>query len=529
MRHYYCHIVLFLLTALLTACTATQPEPQALQGSGTLKLHLAQGLPGTRADETPENGYAFRNVLVIIANDAQKVIGKAYKEYAANVTEDVLSFQDLKVGSYQVVAYANIDHVAWQGAETIAQVEALLTADKDGGDDIDPDRELKTLTGSSVPEDPAQLATPVPMLMTGHKRLFVGVNENVGTVELLRPVTRLNVYLHNHTAYEVTLDQLGFTDFNASKTYLLDHRAGGYPQIPADNVYRPLPAYDGTHPVTVEAAIPGDSESGKALVYSQLLYENKYDREYRMFASLTLDFVDGDNVHTPISLDLSQEGVRRVTYSEIAEMEPGESKTVLLVNPNTKTGYFYGYAGTSLVYMGANYNFQETFQAKAEEILDNKQIRSYYCFTLSREADGRYQLKVGSKSIFGNEPFSLVEGQVPSYADYPVSNEFAGYLLRFRNSAGKYLVNNNKSVGTTSSNTDRGNCLWAVYEANPQGSALRLIDNETAQVTPLTCMLRNQELNVVMNIYYGEMERAFDFELDNAWWTTGHELTHIFK
>ena len=526
------HIAFTLLALGLVACSVEQPQEPAAAGVGSLRLHLSPGLPGTRADipdslKTPQNGYAFKNVLVVIANDAQKVIARDYKDYSAAVSSDVLSFQDIKVGSYQVYAYANIDHVDWQRAQTIAQVEACLTASKEGGDLMNPDRQLRPLSGSAVPADPGKLATPVPMLLTGHRQLSVGVNENVGTVELMRPVSRLNVYLHNHTAFDIKLKSLSFTDFNPSHAYLLDHRSGGMPELPDSNTYRPLPPYDVANPVNVPAA--DSNSSGQALVYSQLLYENKYDREYRMYASVDLDFVNGENQHETLNMVLSQEGVRRVTYSEIAEMTPGQTKTVMLVNPNTKTGFFYGYMGTSLVYVAANYNFQDTFQAKAEEILENKQIRSYYCFTLSCEADGKYQMKVGTKSIFGNEALTLEEGFVPTNKEFPVTQDFDGYLLRFRNSSNKYLVNNNKSVGMTSSGLDKGNVMWAVYEVNPLGSALRLIDNETAQVTPLSCMLRNQELNVVMNVYYGELERSFEFELDNAWWTEGHHMVQTFE
>lgn len=518
-------------TLFATACDVHEADrvPEE-EGTGRLTLSLSSAMPGTKA-QTAQEGYAFSNILVVLANEANQVIDKDFKEYPAPVDEDVLSFDDIKVGSYQVYAYANIDHTDWQAAQTIADVEQQIVAARDGGGSIDPDRRMKTLTGSDTPADPARLATPRPMLLTGHKQLSVGVNENIGEVDLLRPVAKLNIYLHNHTAYQVTLKSLSFSNFNASDAYLLDHRTDdGKPGIPDGTTYRELPPYDSANPCVVPAAVPGVEDSGRMLVYSQLLYENRYDKEYRMYADVDMDYVDDESNHYTLNKVLAQKGVRHVPYSELAEMAPGSSMNVMLVNPNTKTGYFYGYMGNSTVCMVANYNFQESFMIRAEDIL-KKDISSYYCFTLNKNAEGKYSMKVGAKNIFGgtSEVGTIEAGSVPTNTEFPISKEFDGYLVKFKNSAGKFLRNNNKAMDFNNSGTDKGNYMWSLYEVNPLGSAMRLVDNETAQVTPLTCMLRNQELNVVMNVYFEKVSRTFDFEVENAYWTEGHKSSHMFK
>ncbi len=503
------------------------PEPED-DARGRLDISLSCAELYTKAG-TPEEGYSFKNVLLVVTNGANKVIASSYEVFGTPVTQRVVSFVDLKVGNYNVYAYANIGHTGWQVAgRTIAETEKILVGNRDGGETLDPDRLLATLGGSETPEDPALLATPEPMLMTGYKALSVGVNENIGEIELLRPVSKFSVFVHNHTGYPITVKELSFTDFNASDSYLISHPAGnGIPGIPAGNIYRSLPAYDASNPVVIEPADPGDEESGMKLVYSKLLYENMPGKEYRMFSTVSMD--TGSGVR---ELELQQSGVRQVTVEDIENMEVGEVKTVMMVNPNTKTGYFYGKKSTSLVCVVANYTFEESFSQRTESILDNKEIADYYKLTLKKEESGKISLKAGTVTMFpGNvEIANIAQAADPADADFPVSSEFGGYLFLLSNpSNGQYLYNNNKSLNFGTGNQTKGNRLWAFYEVNPTGSMLRLIDKETAQVTPLRYMRRNQELKVVLNVYSGTLPGEFDFKLDNAYWADGHHSGHVFK
>ena len=242
------------------------------------------------------------NVLVIIANSGGTIIDKVYKSYPyvqgaddlqlsvpeTEVGSDDIRFKDLKVGSYHVYVYANIDHTAWQteGA-TIADVEKALNP----GDILDKDRLLRTLSSGEAPAAPSS-----GMLLMGHEVLNVGVSENLGEVSLVRPVVRFNVYLHNHTPFTVTLDDLSFSNFNATQSYLLDHRTGdGTPTMPGTVTYGALPAYNTAAPIQTEASVGSDADAGKKLVYSTLLYENEATEDYRMFA--TVSMTDGSSEH----------------------------------------------------------------------------------------------------------------------------------------------------------------------------------------------------------------------------------------
>jgi len=60
---------------------------------------------------------------------------------------------------------------------------------------------------------------------------------------------------------------------------------------------------------------------------------------------------------------------------------------------------------------------------------------------------------------------------------------------------------------------------------------LQVIDAETSLPTPLTEMKRNQDLTVVLNVYYQELEGTMTVEVDNQYWTTtgGHTSSHEFN
>ena len=540
------HICLLATCLFLTGCRGRmEPDaPISKEKRGDLVITVGSSALETKSANEAE-GLAFGDVLVIIADDAGNIIDKVYKSYPytpsspadiqtpvtlSELSEDEIQFHNLKVGAYQVYAYANICHTDWQieGA-TVEDVEKALTV---GGEDkLNADRLLKTLGAGETPSAPGASGS---MLLTGHKELSVGVSANIGEIDLIRPVVRFNVYVHNHTPYQITLNELSFSNFNASTTYLLDHRTDdGRPTVPDAASYGSLPAYNTASPIRIDAPTAEDDEDGKALVYSTLLYENQAVDDYRMFAKVSLT----DEFSNTISKELTTNGVRLITYKEIAAMQSGDSKTVMIVNPTSNGGDYFGWSGNSMLYSSAAFTIMDSYKSKAEEILNSSQISGYYQFTLSRGEDGRYHLYRGPSDMFNNvsgnkeSGLFLEEGFIPTYTDYMIAPGFAGHLSRFKDSANRYLFNNSNKLNAQTNSADRGNRMWAFYEAYPKGSILKFIDNETAQVRPLSYMTRNQELNVVMNVYYEELSRQFDFVVDNAYWTDGgaHKPSHQFN
>ena len=524
-----------LWTALLLALGCRQEpalQPEGEQ-TGSLLLNFGSAAPTKAAADA--DGANFHNILVLIANDADKLIDKKFHDHGDNnyLQADTIYFWNLRVGEYRVYAYANIDHVDWQSAKTIQDVENSLNAVRvSGGDPVNPDRLLKELSGTDTPQAPAEGG----MLLTGHKVLSVGSNENIGEIQLQRPVTRLNVFLYNHTQFDIRLDDVSFSSFNPSLSYLLGHASDqGVPQLPASNSYRNLPAF-------------GDAQllaaGSDAKVYSTLLYENAFAGDYRIFARITLD---PGGKHERVR-QLSDGIPVLLSSADVFAMQVGETKDVLLLNPNTNNGAFFGRNGSSGVKTDAKFSTEKQYADKAREIYADEAKRNQYVFVLRREADDAagnrlYTLTIDGFNCFaangGNKkPGAFIEeGALPSGSD-PISADFEGSLLRFRTDAWgnlDYFRNSGNAnpyyfdQKSTHDYEEKGIYQWAFYEVNRGGSPMRVIDNQTAQVSALRYMRRNQELNVVMNVYYEEWKRELDFQVDNAWWTDPHASFHVFK
>lgn len=532
-------IIWMLVLALVVAvgCRKENTVSGDSDAVGSLSLSFSLGDLETKADPVAADGDCFHNVLVLVANEENKLVDSKYHDHGDTyMVTDTLHFWNLRVGAYHVYAYANIDQTAWQSDQTIALVEKKLNAVRvTGGDPVKMDRLLKVFDSKSAPTQSSTGA----MLLTGHEVLSVGSKENIGEVPLKRPVCRLKVFLNNHTKYLVRLTDLRFSSFNPSHSYLLSHWSdAGIPTLPVQNVYGDLPAFS--------APVDVSSGSGNYLVYSTLLYENAYEDGYLMYADVTMD----PTGTSPTNKILSDGRPKLLSNAKIAAMAVGDTYDVMLLNPNTKNGAFFGRSGNSGVATWSSNTTEDAYAVKAKEILENSELKSKYTFTLKREADDDAGNKLFSLSNGGTNILAANGGNGKKYAflemgsvadldsSSPISSDFEGYLVRFRTDAWGNLDyfrnhgNANPYYQDQKQGTDyktSGLYQWALYDANRAGSKMRLIDNETAQVSDLSYMRRNQELNVVMNVYYQENERDFAFTVDNAYWTQSHSMSHIFK
>jgi hypothetical protein len=68
-----------------------------------------------------------------------------------------------------------------------------------------------------------------------------------------------------------------------------------------------------------------------------------------------------------------------------------------------------------------------------------------------------------------------------------------------------------------------------VMTRNLDAVTLVMVDPDTSMPVPLTSMKRNQDLTVVVNIYYQELDGTFTLSVDNTYWTTGHSSGHTFN
>lgn len=543
-------------------------------GSGSIELRLNSSNAislQTKATDL-EEGLEFNNVLAVLVNNSGNVVDKQYVAEASAVTQDIIQFDGLLPGNYQVYAYANIDATAWQktGSETIANQEQTLTAGTPFSSFVN--RELAALTGTDVPSDPS-----VSMLLTGHKEILVGLARVTDTLDLLRPVVRFKVTVRNHTDFPVTVDELRFSPFNPDKAYLLDHHdASGMPSVPASVTYRDMPTFDTS---------AGDDNSVAAnaeeVIYQRLMYENAYPGNYKIYTTLSLDRSSASMSTIQLSLGNHPFGI--IDYETLSQMDEGEQVDVLVFNPqiSARSGRLFAYisANNYMAWEGAGHNNFNQYLSRAEAIYNQDASYTYNSYNGS-DTDGYSAWDGVSSSPKEDNSFSYtgaraqyfhrlsksgglytIDGLAINNANTgtvsgsSISNlriesgavvkdknpaDLNGKLVRFINNAnGQYLKANSNWTNNVpkqkesnlrweggGTNQDRQFILFGKYKS---GGALKRILKENNKEVPLTYMARNEEINVIINVYYSDKSGELQFEVDNSTWKTTTTSSHQFN
>ncbi len=571
---------IILLLGVLTAWSChKEVEPVgATLGSGSIELRLNSEKAitfQTKATDL-EEGLKFNNVLVVLVNNGGKVVAKEYKDEVSPVTDDVISFDSLLPGTYHVYAYANIDATAWQSGSISSQEQGLAIG---ASFSSFVDRELATLTGTDVPSDPS-----TSMLLTGHKEISVGLTRVSETLNLLRPVVRFKVTVRNHTQFPVSVNDLRFGRFNPDKSYLLDHfDESGVPSVPADVSYRAMPSFDTS--VGDDNSVAPEAEE---VIYQRLMYENAYSGVYKIFATLELDRTSESLANLVLSLGDRPFGP--IDYETLSSMDEGEQVDVLVTNPQTsaRSGRILcnissdnnmvwesaGYANYNLFYSRAlaiwnedsDYDYSTYYSYTNANgysgwdglnASDGSQAthfnytgaRSRYFHTLTK-SNGTYSitglaLQKNNSNDNGKCLTEFSGFEIEKGVSYKKNNswknpeDMTNYLVRFKKNTNQYIQcdaiwsetkpdkkTNLKLFADNQANGDRQFALFGKYMS---GGKMKRILKENNKEVPLTYMARNEEINVVLNVYYSDQTGELDFVVDNSTWSTATTSTHTFN
>lgn len=562
----FSHIGWMLLAVSLLAGCKREAVTQVEYGDLRLDLGTIEADFETRVEETPQDGYAFHNLLVVLTDDHYQVVDKVYKTYpytpsqgdlqtaaGALPTEDVVYFQNLAVGTYHAYAYANIDHTDWQVAgQTIAEVEKNLHTLKQNGETVslDTERTLKEFASGTAPT----VSETDPMLLTGQTNVPVTVQLNEAEIALKRPLVRMNVFVNNHTPYDLEVQDIRFSPFNATKTYLLEHRAGSGkpPYMPEGNEFVDLPPLTG--PVMVPKPVEGE-DGDRTCVYSTLLYESTAE-SYKIWMQLAL--LNSGLVNAVRTLGTTIHDVRLMTSSEVTSMQPGESKTVLLVNPqNNANGVVVGWDGTDFVFRKApKIKETEDYFTWLHNIVQGGDMEPYFLRLERQSANGPFALYSGDHNIFDNLPYQVSTNQYtptgatgmnalavsvvdPNKTWSQIDTDFRPSLLRFycntasTSNKDAYLWNSNGTALYTYADKSNQARQWVLYEVTSEqaGVDIKYVEKGTNKTKPVTYLARNHEYNMDINVYYVDFETQFEFRVENTWWTDtgGHTSSHIFE
>lgn len=588
---------ILVLTLFLSAALACRKEQEPVDGiagecSAVFRLSSRDAISlqtKTEADDLLE-GLRFTNVLVILVDHSNNVVGNVYKEYpydpaasgndpnqeevtGSSLTDDVIHFEHLNPGNYTAYAYANIDAEAWQksGEEISATGKEKDLVSGDFSAFLE--RELKS-ANPVTPTDASESA----MLLTGQAEIAVGLSMEPHTVYLKRPVVRLRVYINNTTPYPVRLDDLQFSEFNADRAYIIGRSdENGVPSVPSGVTYGPLPAYPTASPVTApQSGAPGYLEEYP--VYETLLYENACPDPYKVFATLTLD---------PTGLKEQQMSLQTkfdlVTYATLSAMDDGDDMLVLVMNPqiNVRSGRLFTHISDDnyMAWESAGYTNYNDFFNRAKAIYDEESSYDYssrYSYSKANGYSGWSGLRAdaakqdatfsysGVKStyfhrisksggLFTIEGLALQPNNAngvcsgTSITGITVENgavvneknpaDFAGKLVRFKIGSNSYVQadarwdsnpQKESNLKLPSNNATRQDAQFALFGYR-FGAPLKRILKEGHKEVPLTYMTRNEDIKLVINVFYADQEATLNFDVDNSTWATPSESSHTFN
>ena len=76
---------------------------------------------------------------------------------------------------------------------------------------------------------------------------------------------------------------------------------------------------------------------------------------------------------------------------------------------------------------------------------------------------------------------------------------------------------------------DKHDFQFMLFRQKRDGAPLKRILKESHKEVPLTYMTRNEDIKLVINVFYADQEGTLNFDVDNSTWTTPSESSHTFN
>lgn len=450
----FIYILILVLLAIVVGCSRSE-NIGSEQGGLTVTVSAVQH---TRAT-APGNGDIYtgggmEDVTLVLVNsmgyisEIQRITALTGEEQKVRS----VTFVNLDVGNYMLYAYANTER------SLLTEVKSMLDNLTVGSafDSARYDALFTTLTNRDTPV----IDTTHPLLLTAAKAVSVGVENSSTTIDMLRPVVWFEVRLYNHSDYPMQIDDISFSNFNPSTSYILPKDGA----IPASVSYRALPLYD-TYTGGEDISVPAATES---CVYLTPLFENRAS-SYTM--SLTAKVGSG-GTETVTSINTSDSFMlkNRNTGRYLVDNGSGRLAVVSSVDSAISADHAqWRFSGTSSGY-----------------ITNVATGRRYYRSTTAANS--------GSNLTFGI---------------------YSGYLrISYYNRSTYYLRDNSGSATFSIGNAATRD--WIVQKsagktATISNSQINIVDRQTAAVIPMTEQLRNQHIKIVINAYFNETDGQFNF------------------
>ena len=444
------------MLCIATGCTPHETE-HLPSGQGSLSV-VINATSVTRATTPGDgdifNGGGMEDLTLVLVNsmgyisEIQQILSLTGEEQRIKS----VTFVNLDVGNYMLYAYANTER------SLLSEVRDML-ATLEVGDSFDSSRYDALFTTLTNRETPT-LDSTNPLLLTASKALSVGVENSSTTIDMLRPIVWFEVRLFNHSDYPMQVDDVSFSNFNPSTSYILSKDGA----IPSSVTYRGLPLYT-TYSGGEDVVVPAATES---CIYETALFENRAP-SYTM------------------SLTLKVGSTQLVTATSIST-----SSTYALKNRAT---------GSYLVDNGSG---RTAMVSSIDEALSAD--HAMWRFSATRSG---YLTNVATGNRFYRSTTAANSGS-------NLTLSFSNSYLRIYYNSRYYLRDNNGSPSFANITTQNRDWILQKMESTQQtasinNSQINIIDMKTAAVTPMTEQLRNQHIKVVINAYYNDIDGQFNF------------------
>lgn len=435
-------------------------QPLAQEGSLTVVLNA----PAQTRATTPGDGDLFRgggmeDLTLVLVNSMGRISEIQSLTSLSGEEQKIKSvtFVNLDVGNYQLYAYANVERSLFSEAKSL--LSGLQVGDT--FDESHYDALFTALTARTAPV----IDDSHPLLLTATKALSVGVENSSTSIDMIRPVVWFEVLLYNHSDYPMHIDDVSFSNFNPSTSYILPK--GGL--IPTSATYRALPLYDsytGGSDISVEAMT-------ESCIYECALFENR---------------------------------ASSYTISLTAKVGAGGLETVTTISTSQSYALQNRSTGRYLVDNGAG---RMGVVSSLDDAVTPEHGMWRFSSSFSSTSSG-YMTNVATGNRFYR---STTAASSVNNLTLAMKNDY----LRISYSSGTrtyYLRDNNGTPGFA--NTTKQTRDWIVQQsagrsASINNSQINIIDMQTAAVTPMTEQLRNQHIRIVINAYFNETNGAFNF------------------
>jgi hypothetical protein len=336
----------------------------------------------------------------------------------------------------------------------------------------------------------------------------------------------------------------------------------------------------------------GDDNSvdpeAEEVIYQRLIYENNYSGVYKIFATLELDRTSEsmDN----LELSLGDHPFGPIDYETLCNMDEGEQVDVLVTNPQTsaRSGRILCYISSedNMVWESAGYANYNLFYSRALAIwneVSDYDYSAYYSYSAANGYSGWDGLNAsagsqathfsytgarsryfhtltksnGTYSISGlalqknnsnNNGQCLTEFsgfEIEKGVSYKKNNswknpeDMTNYLVRFKKNSNQYIQcdalwsETNPDIKTNlklyANNQANGDRQFALFGKYLSGGLMKRILKDNNKEVPLEYMARNEDINVILNVYYSDQEGTLNFVVDNSTWSTATTSTHTFN